>query len=185
MGKAQFSDFRKDADGRQRPSYLTRRPVEYKSQEMRRLARDKEEHFLRRAAEEFNQFITFNGQPDGFSLTPKAMELCELKMAEAARAGDQRLVHEIGEKYLLRVMAYLDMWRMRVAKRQQAADAGALELSGGLLATIKAYSQGLNEKAPDGAQTPAPLEVDSIEVRSTKIPKRLELEPGELPWEAD
>lgn len=172
--KAFYTDFRKDAEGRQRPSYLTRAPIPSRSREAVQLAKDKEAYYLEKGAQEFNRFLAFHGSPDGFSVTPKGMELCELRMAQAASAGDHYLVRQIGEKYLQRVMAYVDLWRMRLARREL----DALGLEGLPVSPLG------KEKPANGcsqAETPAPLEVDSLEVRSTRIPKRLELEPGELP----
>jgi hypothetical protein len=127
---------------------------------MRQLAKEREEYYLRKAAGEFERFIAWYGTPDGFSLAPKSMELCELKMAQAANAGDHYLVKEIGEKYLQRVMAYVDLWRLRVARRQEDPNAGALEAQG----------EALPARAAD-AQAQAPAPVDALEVRSTRIPK--------------
>lgn len=160
--KKPYSDrHRQGADGRIIFSFLEREPIPSRSREMIQLAKEKEEYYLRKVAAEFQQFVTFNGQPENFSLCPHNMQECEIRMSRAAVVGDHRLVSVIGDHYLKRALAYLDLWRMRVLRLQDQGD-------------------------PVPPPPPRKGEPDKIEIRSSRIARDVQEEGSNvLPFPQD
>ena len=143
--------------------YLERKPIQNRRQEIIKLAKEKEEHYIRQVASEFTHFLSVYGSLAGFSVSPKNMELHEIKMAQAASAGDYRLTDEIGRKYLERARAYLELGRLRAWKLSETDAALRLQLE------------------TRGALPPTSQEPDAVELKSKKIPKSLEsLSSGSL-----
>ena len=90
--------------------------------ELRKECRAREEYFLVKAHEAIQRFLDRYGSLPNFKIAPKKMVEYEEAMARASRAGDARLLEDLGRQYLSRVLDYLDLWRGRYWKTIEEED---------------------------------------------------------------